>query len=391
MTLDVSRGFRVLHVIARLNLGGAALNVLELAAGHRRRGHEVLVVAGEIPPGEESMEYLAHELDVPVRRIHGLRRELSPLRDIAALRQLAGLVRSFRADVVHTHAAKGGALGRTAPLLVRERPALVHTYHGHVLRGYFGRAGNVAFRQIERLLARRTGALIAVSREVRDDLVALGIAPLDRFRVVPYGFDLDRHLPRTGERERVRTDLGLANGTFLVGWVGRLTAIKRPLDLVRSLHALVEAGVDAALCCVGDGPDRGDLETLARSLGVAERCRLVGYQRQLSGWYAAFDALCLPSANEGTPVAAIEALAAGRPVVATRVGGVPAVVADGETGFLVEPGDVPAVASRLGELARDPTLRMEMGRRAAQHVRGAYALDRMLDDVEHVYRSLRAA
>jgi glycosyltransferase involved in cell wall biosynthesis len=382
---------RILHVIARLNVGGAALHVLQLAAGQRRRGHHVLVVAGTLAPGEDSMEYLADELDVPVHRLPALQRELSPRNDAAAVRELVGLIRAERPDVLHTHTAKAGGTGRIAALLVRgARPAVVvHTYHGHVLRGYFGRGKETFYRVLERVLAHSTDRLIAVSAEVRDDLVALDVARRSKFVVIPYGFDLSA---RTGaddaERARVREEIGAAAGTFVVGWVGRLTAIKRPLDLVRVLAALVERKVDTMLCIVGDGPERASVEALAGSLGVGDRCHLAGYRQHLGAWYAAFDAFCLTSANEGTPVAAIEALAAKRPVVATRVGGTGAVVEDGVSGFLAEEGDVETLSLRLAELAADPALRTRMGEAGAVRMHELYGEERMVDEVDRLYRSL---
>jgi glycosyltransferase involved in cell wall biosynthesis len=305
------------------------------------------------------------------------------------VRELGRIIRSERPDVLHTHTAKAGATGRIAARLAgRARPrAVVHTYHGHVLRGYFSPAKTALFRRIERALAKRTSALVAVSEHVRDDLVAMGIAPRERFAVIPYGFDLSGRVDSGGAlRERVRAELGVDDGTFVVGWVGRLTAIKQPPLLVRTLHALAGKGVDAALCVVGGGPDRPEAEALARELGLAGRCRFVGYQKELAGFYAAFDAFCLTSANEGTPVAAIEALAAERPVVATRVGGVPAVVEEGETGFLAEDGDADALADALARLARDPGLRERLGRRGAERMRELFGAERMVDEIEALYR-----
>jgi glycosyltransferase involved in cell wall biosynthesis len=369
----------IVHAIARLNVGGAALQVLELAAGQRRRGHDVLVVHGELAEGEESMAYRAAELDVPDRYIPELRRELSLVRDWAAIRALRQLIRAKRPDVLHTHAAKAGAVGRIAALLSgNARPrGRVHTFHGHVLRGYFDPGRERVFTLAERLLARTTSALVAVSPEVRDDLVALGVAPTDRFAVIPYGFDFPQPSITAGQRDG-----------FVIGYSGRLTAIKRPLDLVRALAGVVERGVDATLVVVGDGEERDDAERLAAGLGVADRCRFAGYQRDMPAWYGTFDAFCLASANEGTPVAAIEALAAGVPVVATRVGGTPAVVDDGETGFLVQVGDVAAMADRLVELASDRERRREMGRLGSERTRERYGVERMVDDVERLYERL---
>ena len=384
---------RILHVISRLNVGGAALHVLELAAEQQRRGHHVLVVAGRLPEGEESMEYVADELGVPVRHLPHLQRELAPRADAAAIRELVRIIQAERPDVLHTHAAKAGATGRIAALTTRDvKPrARVHTYHGHVLRGYFGRGREAAFRAVEHLLGRTTSALVAVSPEVRDDLVALGVAPRERFEVIPYGFDLSRRVWSDEERRlRLRTDLRLADDTFVVGWIGRFTAIKRPLDLIRGLRNLLDLGVDAALVAVGDGPDRPAAEELARELGVFDRCHFVGYQKEISDWYAAFDAFCLTSANEGTPVSAIEALAAERPVVATRVGGTPAVVEDGKSGFLVAPGDTATLARRLADLANDAETRRRLGEHGARRMRELYASERMADDVDALYQRILA-
>ncbi len=384
---------RIVHVIARLNVGGAALHVLQLAREQALRGHDVVVVAGTLAAGEESMEYVADGLGVALLRLPVLQRELSLRADPAAILAVRQIIEERRPDVLHTHTAKAGATGRLAALSCgRAKPrAVVHTYHGHVLSGYFSRRWERVFRWIERGLALMSGTLIAVSNEVRDDLVGFGVAPARRFAVVPYGFDLPLWGPADDEaRASVRAELGAGDGTFVVGWAGRLTAIKRPLDLIRTLRELLDRDVDALLVLVGDGEDRPAVEALAAELGVADRCRLVGFQKSIRPWYASFDALLLTSANEGTPVVAIEALAAARPVVATRAGGTGTVVRNGESGYLEAIGDTQALADRLATLARDPALRERMGAAGAEDVRMRFAVGRMADEVEAIYRRLLA-
>ena len=384
---------RIVHVIARLNVGGAALHVLQLAHEQARRGHDVVVVAGTLAAGEESMEYVADELGVELQRLPVLQRELSFRADPAAILALRRIIRRRRPDVLHTHTAKAGATGRLAALSFgRARPrAVVHTYHGHVLSGYFSRRWERLFRWIEKGLALTSGTLIAVSDEVRDDLVGFGIAPARRFVVVPYGFDLPPWSDADEEaRSELRAEIGAGAETFVVGWAGRLTAIKRPLDLIRTLRALLDRGVDALLVLVGDGEDRPAVEALAAELDVAGSCRLVGFQKSIRPWYASFDALLLTSANEGTPVVAIEVLAAGRPVVATRAGGTGAVVRNGESGYLASIGDIEALAARLAALAGDREQRTQMGARGAEDVRSRFAVGRMADEVETIYRELLA-
>ena len=382
---------RIVHVIARLNVGGAALHVLQLAHEQAQRGHDVVVVAGTLAAGEESMEYVADDLGVELHRLPVLQRELSPRADSAAILALRRIIRERRPNVLHTHTAKAGATGRLAALISgRARPrAIVHTYHGHVLSGYFSRRWERFFRLIERTLAYTSGTLVAVSEEVRDDLVRFGVARADRFAVVPYGFDLPAwNDTDTESRRDLRGEIGAGDGTFVVGWAGRLTAIKRPLDLIRTLRALLDSDVDALLVLVGDGEDRPDVEALAAELDVADRCRLVGFQKSIRPWYASFDALLLTSANEGTPVVAIEALAAARPVVATRAGGTGTVVRNGESGYLEAIGDTQALADRLAALARDPALRERMGEAGAEDVRARFAVGRMADEVEAIYDRL---
>ena len=385
---------KVLRVIARLNVGGPALHVAYLTAGLAERGYDTTLVAGTLARGEESMSAVAEARGVTIETLDELHREIAPLRDAQAILRLARLIRSERPTILHTHTAKAGAVGRIAALLAgRARPPIiVHTYHGHVLRGYFNPLTTLGFRTLERWLARVTTALVAVSPEVRDDLVRLRVAPASKFTVVRLGIELEeRTAGDEATRRETRRQLGVPADAFVVGWVGRMTAVKRTDDVVRALHGLVERGVDAYLCLVGDGPDREHLERYAHELGVMKRCLFLGYQDDVGPFYSAIDALLLPSANEGTPVSVIESLAAQRPAVATRVGGTPDVIRDGIDGFLVEVGDAEAVADRLAELAADPERRSQMGAEGRARVLGRYGVERLVDDIDLLYRSLLVA
>jgi glycosyltransferase involved in cell wall biosynthesis len=385
---------KILRVIARLNMGGPALHVAYLTAGLRGRGYDTTLVAGSLARGEDSMAFVADELGVEVVRIDELGREISPLRDLMATVRLARLIRRERPQILHTHTAKAGTVGRVAALLAGSRrpPIVVHTFHGHVLRGYFGPLRSLFFRVLERRLAARTTALVAVSPQVRDDLVALRVAPRERFVVIRLGIELDERVALDLDgRAESRRYLGIADDRFAVGWIGRMTGVKRTDDVLAAFKQLRDSGVDAVLCLVGDGPDRKHLEQRAHELGVVRDTLFLGYQEDVAPFYAAFDALVLPSGTEGTPVSAIEALAAGRPVVATRVGGVPDVVREGEDGFLVEAGATNELADRLARLARDPELRQRMGNAGRSRVVPRYAVERLVDDVDRLYRELLSA
>ena len=384
----------MLRVIARLNVGGPALHVAHLSRGLDERGYETTLVAGHVGAGEGSMQYVVDELGVKPVYVDELQRELSFASDALAVRRIVQLIRQVRPAVLHTHTAKAGAVGRTAALLSGSArpPVVVHTFHGHVLRGYFSPTRVRAFRSVERMLARSSDALVAVSPEVRDDLVELGVAPPGKICVVRLGLDLDRRLAaEPSARAAVRAELGVPEGGFLVGWLGRMIEIKRVDSLLAAFRQLRASGVDAYLALVGDGPLRDALSREAEALGIADRTRFVGFRENVGELYSAFDAVALTSANEGTPVSVIEALASGLPVVATDVGGVSDVVQDGQSGYLVPPNDVAAVAERLARLAGDREGRTVMGANGRAFVVPRYSVERLVDDIDRLYRSLLQA
>jgi glycosyltransferase involved in cell wall biosynthesis len=381
---------RVLRVIARLNMGGPAIHVASLAAGLEERGYHTTLVAGSLARGEDSMAFLADRLGVSVVSVPEIQREVSVLHDARSIFRVAQLIRETRPHILHTHTAKAGAIGRLAALSAgpARPPVVVHTFHGHVLKGYFDWPRTEFFRQIERALARSSDALVAVSPEVRDELVALGVAPREKFAVVRLGIPLHERLGDATSDLDYRRLYGIGRHAFVVGWVGRMTAVKDTGAALEILRSLRDRGVDAVLCMVGDGPDREQLEKIARELGVARSCFFIGYQPDVAGFYRLFDAFLLPSVNEGTPVSAIEALAAGTPVVANRVGGVPDVVRDGLDGYLVSVGDVEGAAGKLALLANDDALRKQLGESGRARVLERYAVSRLVDDVDRLYRSL---
>jgi glycosyltransferase involved in cell wall biosynthesis len=391
--LGADEPIRVLRVIARLNVGGPSLHVSYLAEGLASRGYVTTLAAGEISEGEASMAFVAEQRGIDIQPVPELQREVSPLGDSKAVRHLARLIVQERPHVLHTHTAKAGAVGRAAARLAGSTrpPVVVHTFHGHTLEGYFGPAKQAAYRIVERALAHETDALIAVSPEVRDDLLAIGVGRASQYAVVRLGIELSERTEGAERGGELRDALGIARERFTVGWVGRMTAVKRADDVLQALRLLHDRGHDAALVMVGDGPDRPELEALARELGIEDSTRFVGYQHEVGPWFHAFDALLLPSRNEGTPVSAIETLAAGRPVVASRVGGLPDVVQDGVDGYLVPVGDVAAAAGMLARLADDPELRRRMGSTGRERVLARYQVPRLVEDVDRLYRALLAA
>ena len=377
---------RVLRVIARMNLGGPAHQVALLSGQLDRQRYETLLVSGRVGPGEEEHTDLE---GVTVRYLDSLGPTIRPLQDLRALIGLIRLIRAFRPDIVHTHTAKAGFLGRTAALLAsRPRPIVVHTYHGHVLRGYFGPLKSRTFRYLERALATVSDRLIGVSAATVDELVGLGVAPRSKFVVVPVGLELEPFLALDlAPDSKLRSEVGAPPGDVLFTYTGRLAPIMRPDTMLRALAIARRGGAAVRVAVVGDGTMRPELEQLARELGCADAVSFLGYRRDLPRIAAGSDAALLTSDNEGTPVALIEAAAAGRPAVATRVGGVSDIVVEG-TGFLAAPGDCVTIAAQMTRLANDPALRRRMGSSAREHVRQRFSHARLLGDIDALYTRL---
>ncbi len=383
----MSERIRVLRVIARLNVGGPALHATLLTERLVPERYETRLVAGTEAAGEGN--YLALR-GRPLEGLHvlpALGREIRGGHDLAALVQLTRLIRDFAPHVVHTHTAKAGTLGRLAAVLAKV-PVVVHTYHGHVLHGYFTPAVSRLFVAIERWLARRSDRLIAVSETVAAELLARGIGTAERFAVVPLGLDLERFLHAERARGELRAELGLAPGVPLVGIVARLVPVKAHEVFLAAAAGVARTVPEARFLVIGDGERRPALEAEAGRLGLGGRVRFLGWRRDLERVYADLDVAVLSSRNEGSPVSLIEAMAAARPVVSTRVGGVPDLVEDGVTGCLVPPADGPALAEAIRDLLANPERRQTLGLAGRKRVFPAFGAERLLSDIDRLYTTL---
>lgn len=378
---------RVARVIARLNIGGPAQHVIHLTARLPCDRFESVLLTGTEAPSEGSMRDLADKWAVRPIVVPGLGRHLSPVDDVRSLLFLVRFFRRFRPHVVHTHTAKAGTVGRLAARLTAV-PAIVHTYHGHVFHGYFSRPMNAVFLGIERFLARSTSRLLTVSPSVKRELEGYGVGARGQILVMPLGLDLDRFLDCERRRGELRRELGIDNDRPLVGTVARLVPIKRHEDFVAA-SALVAARVPNVLFLViGDGERRTELEALVRRQGLGGHVRFLGWRTDLDQVYPDLDVVVLTSANEGSPVSLIEAMAAARPVVATSVGGVPDLVDHGVHGLLGPAGDPSATAESILALLAHPERARAMGEAGRTRVRDVHSIDRLVSDVGRLYTEL---
>ena len=409
---------KIVRVIARLNVGGPAKHVIWLTKGLQNSEWKSLLVTGTVPPGEDDMIYFATEQGVSPIFVSQMSREIS-LKDALTIWKLYRLFVLERPDIVHTHTAKAGTVGRIAGLLYRwltpslflGRPRacrFVHTYHGHIFHSYYGPFKTRLFVTIEKALATLiTDRIVVISEQQRREInEEFRVGRAERFVVIPLGVDLSVFADWKKRGQPFRQELGLGTGDLLVGIVGRLTEIKNHELFLRAAadfknrvwRQSMEGKVRFVI--IGDGALRGSLEQLAASLGLTRDVIFAGSRRDLEDLYPALDIVALTSLNEGTPLTLIEAMANARPVISTAVGGVidllgDPVSQDSDTRFVtcqrglsIPSNDVSAFADGLNRLVRDCDLRREIGERSLQFVQSNYSMDRLLEDERALYTDL---
>jgi glycosyltransferase involved in cell wall biosynthesis len=401
---------KVLRIIARLNVGGPARHVVWLTEG-LRHDYETLLVAGVVPPGEDDMSYVAANAGIEPLILREMSREIS-LKDAITVWKLYRLMLRERPDIVHTHTAKAGTVGRVAGLLYRwmtpaslvgrPRPCrFVHTYHGHVFHSYYTPNKTRLFLAVEKFLARlATDRIVVISRQQRQEINEnFRVGRRHQFAVIPLGIDLSVYADWAARRDALRTELSATSDEVLIGIVGRLTEIKNHkgfLDAAAKLKKISRAKM--RFLVIGDGGLRPQLEAHAAELGLRDDVLFLGSRSDPENFYPALDIVALTSLNEGTPLSLIEAMANERPVVATAVGGVVDLLgqktsgADGfhvcERGVLVEGKDPETFARGLELLITDESLRHEVAARGREFVEKNYSKDRLLSDVASLYQQM---
>jgi len=393
---------RILRIHNRLIVGGPTLNVLYLTK-HLPQEFETLLIVGEKEGHEKDASFLADQMGIKTMSIPDMGRSLHPYRDYKAYRQVKKIIKDFKPDIIHTHAAKPGALGRLAAG-PDSSPVIVHTYHGHVFHSYFGRNKTNIIINIERFLAKRTDALIAISIQQKKELVEeYKIAPADKFRIVPLGFELDKFQEHQEQkRKKFREEFKLGDDEIAIGIIGRLVPIKN--------HNLFLQGIDYVkknsqkkikAFIIGDGESRKEIEETATKLGISFTS--TGKDSNLSAsiiftsWRsdidiinAGLDIIALTSLNEGTPVSLIEAQAANKPIVSTRAGGISDVVLENETALLSDVNDSKTFQKNLFSLVENDEIRFSLGKKGANHVQRKFSVERLVGEMADLYTELLA-
>jgi glycosyltransferase involved in cell wall biosynthesis len=382
---------RVLLVATRLAVGGAQRHMLDLARRLPKERWAVDVLAGPDTGAEGNLQDAFVAEDVPVHILPGLRREESTTSDLAAFWRMIGVLRRGRYDVVHTHQAKAGVLGRLAAGYAKS-PCVVHTVHGWPWHNALDRATRERYIGYERRAAPKTDRMILVSERDRGKGLAQKIAPVDRFTLIRAGIDLAEFDPAKHDRAAARQALGLPENARVVISVGALTTQKNPLEALEVVARARPVVPDLHYLVVGDGPLRPDAERRAAELGLGEAVRFLGLRDDVPALLAAADVFLLTSLWEGLPRTLLEAMAMGKAVVATQVDGVLDVIEDNVTGYVRDPGDVDELTAMLVRLFRAPNLIADMYKGNTAFARKPeFSVERTVDQVAALYESILQA
>ena len=389
---------KVIHVITRLDYGGSAQNTMLTALGHDREQFEPLVVAGypggwDAQGGQAATEENCRRLENAAVRwmiLPSLTREVNPFKDAQALWQLTRLFRQERPALVHTHTSKAGVLGRVAAWIAKV-PVIVHTPHGHVFYGHFGPIRSWLFLQIERVLSAITDRLIALTDAERQDHLDRDVGKADRFAVVPSGIDRERFGRARVQGKQQPDWFGCPPDSLVVGSVGWLTDIKGHEYLIEAVAKLKQDFPAIHLVIIGSGDRHDALLKLAELVGLRDTVHLLGHRDDIEACLAGMDLFVLPSLNEGMGRALIEAMVAGLPVIASRVGGIPSVISHERTGLLVPPGDADALAEALRRLLDRPQWAAQLGVAASRSVDSRYGSVSMVHAIESIFAEVLSA
>lgn len=398
---------KILRIIARLNVGGPARHVVWLTKALNNSEFQSVLIAGTVPEGEENMEYFAEENGVKPVYIEEMSRELSP-KDIVSLWKVYRRICREKPDIIHTHTAKAGTIGRAAGFMYRwlnwKNVRMIHTFHGHVFHSYYGSLKTKVFLFIEKFLAFfATDKIVVITRQQFEEInKKFRVGDEQQFEIIPLGIDLEKFSDAANKREILRREIGAGAGEILVGFVGRFTEIKNiPLFLQAAKIFTERQKFDSPkvkFVLIGDGHLRPELEKTATDFGLNENVIFLGNRNDADVFYAGLDIVALTSFNEGTPLSLIEAMANGKPVISTKVGGVSDLLGRtiektekfdiNERGIGINSEDAEGLSGGLARLAGDSELRNKLGNAGKVFVTQNYSKNRLVEDMENLYRTM---
>ena len=389
------RKIKVVHIITRFDQGGSAENTFLTIRGLDRDRYDVTLVRGlslesNMNGAEQKVvdERLAElsRCGVKVVTVPELVRRVDPLRDIKALVSIVGIIRQERPIIVHTHTSKAGLLGRLAAFLCRV-PVIIHTPHGHVFWGYFTSWKTRFFIFLERVFALLTDRIITLTNQEKKDHIDVRIGREDQFRTIHSGVELKKFSESGVDSRSVRETLGIPNDALVVGTVGRLIPIKGSNFLLEAAGEVIKEKPETVFVFLGEGELQKLMEERALQLGIRDQIKFLGWRPDVASIMSTYDVFAFPSLNEGMGKALVEAMAMGKPVVASNVSGIRDLVVNGENGFLVPPAQPELLAKRITYLLQNPQVRQAFGA-AGKKMAGGYNAESMVEEIDQLYLSL---
>lgn len=388
---------KVLRILNRFNVGGPTHNATFLTK-YLYPEYETKLIAGKKLPSEASSEYMLKENEIDFEIIEDMSRSINIIKDLKSFFRIKKIIREFKPDIVHTHASKSGALGRLAAITSKV-PIIVHTFHGHVFHSYFGNLKTRFYIFLERFLAKKSSAIIAISDLQRKELINdFDICSETQTYTIPLGFDLNKFQDdNLLKRNIFRSEFNLEEDLIAVGIIGRLTPIKNHpffLEAIKKLLGMTSRKFKVFI--VGDGEDKKALEALCNELNLTFNAEgiedpliyFTSWRKDMDAVYAGLDLVALTSKNEGTPVTLIEAQASNKPIVTTDVGGVRDVVMPDLTAYVSDKNDSTKFATNMSLLLNNDTERLRMGSAGYNHVSELFSYKRLVRDVSELYENL---
>lgn len=378
---------KVLRIITRLNVGGPTIHVVLLNSSLDKREYETLLLAGKTESHEADMSYYAKKYGVTPVIIDSMSREIRPIKDLKTLFAIIKVIKTFAPDIVHTHTAKAGFIGRLAAIIMRV-PVIIHTFHGNVFNNYFGKIKTTVFILMERALAKHTTKIIAISRQQKEELVDLKICKQKKIEIINLGFDFDNVLPNRTHISSFRDEYNIPPGVPLLGIIGRLTRIKNHSMFIDICERVLKINKDMIFVIVGDGELRNSIEKEIHRRKLNSNILLTGNKKDLKKVYADLDIVMLTSNNEGTPVAIIEAMACSKLVLATNVGGVSDIIEYGKDGFYFPAGDIKSFVNIILDWQSNRDNYIHLQSNASKKVLRLFNSDRLIDETDRLYKKL---
>jgi glycosyltransferase involved in cell wall biosynthesis len=388
MATESARQVKIAHIVTRMDWGGAP-DIVRILCESLESSYEVRLIIGPSKHLSERTRLFLDKFKDNVITVSHLRRDINPLWDLLALIKLFLLFRAERFDIVHTHTAKAGLLGRIAGWLAGV-PTIIYMPHGHVFYGYFGLLMSRAAITVERVVAYITDKVMVLTELEKRDLVAFKVTTPDKIIVVNSGLELEAYKESVTDVQGKKNELQIGEGISVVGVIGRLEPVKGHRYLVEAARMVTKESPRVKFLIVGDGSLRSDLESRCQELGVEDKFIFTGWKEDVCSILPTLDILVLPSVNEAVGRVLIEAGACGIPVVATNVGGVPEIVRDNETGVLVAPGSPEEMARAIIDLLNSEGKRQRMSFAAEQWIGDRFSAHRMVEDVSSSYEVLTA-